>query len=129
MARFLSNEWIDEARAAAESSEELTAATAGAQLTVQQIVTGGPEGDIHYVVSIDDGQVTLRAGDDETAHVTFTQQWATAMAMASGALGAQEAFTTGRLRLGGDVSALLRHGPALAGLDSVFAAVRDRTTY
>jgi hypothetical protein len=55
--------------------------------------------------------------------------WATALSMATGALGAQEAFTTGLLQLRGDVAVLLRHGPALAGLDSVFAAVQERTTY
>jgi hypothetical protein len=49
--------------------------------------------------------------------------------MATGALGAQEAFTTGLLQLRGDVAVLLRHGPALAGLGSAFAAVRERTTY
>lgn len=129
MPRFLSSEWIEEAAAAAESSPELAAATAGAHLTVQQIVGEGPDGDVHYVVSVHDGRVMLRAGDDPAADVTFTLGWDTAVAMATGTLGAQEAFTTGRMKLEGDVPALLRHGPALAGLDSVFASLRSRTTY
>lgn len=129
VARFLSPEWIDEAAAAAASSEQLTAAAIGVDLSVQQVVTGGPEGEVHYVVSIDDGKVSLRAGDDKKPDVTFTLDWGTAVSMATGALGAQEAFTTGRLRLDGDVGILRRHGPALAGLDSVFAALRERTTY
>ncbi|HEV2070507.1 MAG TPA: SCP2 sterol-binding domain-containing protein [Acidimicrobiales bacterium] len=127
--RFLSSEWIDEAATAARSSEGLAAATAGARLTVQQVVTGGPEGDIRYVVSIDDGEVGLRAGVDEAPDVTFSLEWDTAVAMATGVLGAQEAFTSGRLELQGDVGALLRHSSALADLDSVFAALRERTTY
>ncbi len=129
MARFLSPEWIDEASAAAASSPELTEAAAGVHLVVQQMVTGGPDGDVAYVVSIDDGRVSLRAGEDDAAEVTFTLDWDTAVAMATGSFGAQDAFTTGRLRLGGDVGGLLRHGPALAGLDTVFARVRERTTY
>lgn len=129
MARFLSAEWIEEARAAAASSEELAAATVGVDLRVQEIVTGGPDGEVRYAVAIDDGSVSLRPGEDEAPHVTFTLDWTTAVAMATGALGAQEAFTTGRLQLRGDVAALLRHGPALAGVDAVFAGLRGRTTY
>ena len=126
---FLSGEWIEEAATAARSSDELATATAGARLVVQQVVTGGPDGDVRYVVSIDSGEVSVRAGVDKAPDVTFTLDWATAVAMATGVLGAQEAFTTGRLQLQGDVGALLRHGPALADLDSMFAALRERTTY
>ena len=127
--RFLSGEWMEEAATAARSNQGLAAATAGTRLTVQQVVTGGPDGDVRYVVSIDDGAVSLRPGDDASPDVTFTLDWTTAVRMATGALGAHEAFTTGRLQLRGDVGALLRHGPALAGVDSVFAALRERTTY
>lgn len=129
MARFLSDEWIEEASAAAASDQALRASTAGVALRVQQVVTDGTDGDVAYVVAIDDGSVSLRAGTEEACDVTFTLDRATAVAMATGALGAQEAFTTGRLLLRGDVAVLLRHGPALAGLDSVFAALRERTTY
>lgn len=129
MARFLSDEWIEEAQAAAAANEELAAAASGVNLTVQEIVTNGPDGDVRYLVSIDDGMVSLRPGHDETPDVSFTLDWATAVAMATGTLGAQEAFTSGQLQLQGDVGALLRHGPALAGLDSVFAGLRQQTTY
>lgn len=129
MVRFLSGEWIEEAATAARSSEALATATAGTRLTVQQVVTGGPAGDVRYVVSVDGGEVSLRAGVDEAPDVTFLLAWDTAVAIATGVLGAQDAFTSGRLELQGDVGALLRHGPALAGFDSVFAALRERTTY
>jgi putative sterol carrier protein len=129
VARFLSPDWLAAASAAASGSAALATATAGVRLVVQQVVTGGPDGEVTYVVAIDDGRVSLRVGNDGGADVTFTVGWETAVAMSTGALGGQEAFTTGRLRLGGDVGALLRHGPALAGLDAVFAGVRERTTY
>lgn len=129
MARFLSSEWIAEAATAAASSKELETSAAGVHLVVQQEVTGGPDGDVHYVVSINDGRVSLQLGGHEAPDVTFTLDWATAVTMAEGVLGAQEAFTSGRLRLRGDVAVLLRYGPALAGLDSVFVALRERTTY
>lgn len=129
MPRFLSPAWIDEAAAAAAASSELAQATAGTRLTVQQVVDGGPEGEVRYAVAIDDGRVELRPGDDGSADVTFAVDWETAVAMATGVTGAQEAFTTGRLQVGGDIGALLRHGEALAGLDAVFAELRERTTY
>ncbi len=129
MARFLSPDWIADASAAASDHAALAAATLGVHLVVQQVVTGGPDGDVSYVVAIDDGRVGLRVGVDGGSDVTFTVDWETAVAMSTGALGGQEAFTTGRLQLGGDVDVLLRHGPALVGLDAVFAEVRERTTY
>ncbi len=129
VARFLSPAWIDEAAAAAASSDALARASAGVRLTVQQVIAGAPEGEVRYVVAIDDGRVDLRPGDDASADVTFAVDWATAVAMATGVTGAQEAFTTGRLQVRGDIDVLLRHGEALAGLDAVFAELRGRTTY
>lgn len=129
VARFLSPDWLAEVRAAAAASPELARATAEVQLVIQQVVTGGPDGDVSYVVAIDRGRTEVRAGEDPAADVTFSADWDTAMALATGSASAQDAFTTGRLQLGGEVAALLRHGAALAGLDSVFAGVRATTSY
>lgn len=127
--RFLSDEWLADASAVAAASPELGRASADVHLVVQQVVTGGPDGDVRYVVSVGDGAVGLRPGQADAPDVTFTLDWATAVAMATGAIGAQEAFTTGRLQVRGDIEVMLRHGPALAGLDAVFAGLRERTTY
>ncbi|MGI9120418.1 MAG: SCP2 sterol-binding domain-containing protein [Acidimicrobiales bacterium] len=129
MARFLSPQWLDDAAACAAASPELAGATVGVRLRVQQVVTGGPDGEVRYSVSINDGQVELCSGFQPDADVTFVADWATAVAMATGTVAAQEAFTTGRLQVRGDIDALLRHGPALVGLDAVFASVREQTTY
>ena len=129
MARFLSAEWMAEASAAAAASADLARATAEVQLVVQQVVTGAPEGAVCYVVAIDRGRCQLRAGEDPSADVTFTLGWDIAVALATGATSAQDAFTTGRLQLRGDIDALLRHGGALAELDAVFAELRASTTY
>ncbi len=129
VARFLSPEWMADVSEAATGHVELAKATAGVHLVVQQVVTGAPEGDVRYVVVIHGGNISLRVGDDDHVDVTFIIDWETAVAMATGVVGGQEAFTTGRLQLKGDVGVLLRHGPALAGLEAVFAEVRERTTY
>lgn len=129
MARFLSDDWIDQVGQAAAASDTLATATVGMHLSVQQVVTDGPEGDVRYVVAIDDGGVALQAGTTETPDVTFTLDWDSAVALATGRLSSQEAFTTGRLKVRGDVGGLLAAGPALAGLQGIFADVRDATTY
>ena len=129
MPRFLSPEWIEEASAAAAASPELAEATAGVHLVVQQVVTGGPEGEVRYVVSLSDGQARVRAGEAAGADVAFATDWDTAVAVATGRSSAQDAFTSGRLTVRGDVTALLRHGRAFDGLDAVFAGLRERTTY
>ncbi|MDP8988268.1 MAG: SCP2 sterol-binding domain-containing protein [Actinomycetota bacterium] len=129
MPRFLSPEWMEEASAAAATSPELAEAGAGVRLVVQQVVTGGPAGDVRYVVSLGDGEARVRAGDAADADVTFTTDWETAVAVATGSSSAQDAFTSGRLRVRGDVTALLRHGRAFDGLHALFAGLRERTTY
>ena len=55
------------------------------------------------------------------------QDWATAVAVATGELNAQEAFVTGRIRFIGDQQLLIDSQPVFAALDSVFATVRERT--
>ena len=55
------------------------------------------------------------------------QSWDTAVAVATGALNAQEAFIGGQIRLHGDQARLLAAQPVFGALDAVFADVRART--
>ena len=57
------------------------------------------------------------------------QDWATAVAIATGAANAQDAFVTGRIRLFGDQQALMDAQPVFGALDRVFSTVRERTRY
>ncbi len=108
---------------------ELARAAADVRLVVQEVVTGGPDGDVRYVVAIDHGRTDVHPGDHPAPDVTFVVDWDTAVAVATGSTSTQDAFTTGRLQVRGDMGVLLRHGTALAGLDAVFAEVRAATTY
>ena len=59
-----------------------------------------------------------------------TQDWETAVAVATGDLNAQEAFISGRIRLTGDQQRLLEaHEPVFGALDAVFSAVQPTTEY
>ena len=129
MARYLSPEWIDAVASAVGDSAELRKAAEGVHLTVQQQVTGGPAGDVAFHVVLDDGKVAVRRGAAAAPDVTFVQDHATAVAVATGELAAQAAFMSGRLRVTGDVQRLMQEKDALAGLDRVLVGVRAATEY
>jgi putative sterol carrier protein len=129
VARYLSAEWFDAVRAAASASESLREATTGVTLTVAQVVTDGPDGDVAFHVTVDDGRVDVGPGAPADATVTFTQDYDTATRVAQGELSAQGAFMTGRIRVHGDLPRLVRDGEAFARIDDVMRSVRDATDY
>jgi len=61
--------------------------------------------------------------------VRLTTDYPTAVAIARGRENAQIALARGRLRLGGDVDALVKRADALGALDDATAALRAATTY
>ena len=129
MARYLSAEWMDAVGAAAAGSDELRRASDGVHLTVQQRVTDGPDGDVAFHVVFDDGTVAVRPGEAQAPDVTFVEDHATAVAVASGEMAAQAAVMVGRLRVTGDVQLLMQHRDAFSGLDAALAGVRETTEY
>jgi putative sterol carrier protein len=120
MGQFLSPEWVT---ALAEASRSARAPD-GVRLALQQVVVDDDGTEVAYVVRVADGAVTVEPGRADDPDVTFTQDRATAEAIAAGTLSAQAAFLAGRLRVGGDLTAVLGGARDLAGLDDVFAAAR-----
>ncbi|MGH9153204.1 MAG: SCP2 sterol-binding domain-containing protein [Acidimicrobiales bacterium] len=129
MAAYLSAAWFEEVNAAARADEALAAATAGARVTLQQVVTGAPGGEVAYWVRVDDGVVDAGLGRADRPDATLTSSYATAVAVSRGELALDQALREGRVRLAGDVGALLGSAAALGGMAGAFAEVRDRTTY
>lgn len=129
MARFLSDPWLDELNAAARRREPRQGETAEASLVLQQVVTGGPDGERRYWVHLERGRVAFGSGEADAPDATFTQDYETAAALNRGELSAEDAFLAGRVRVSGDLAVLLSHRSALTTLDDVFADVRVRTTY
>lgn len=119
--------WIAELDRAAAASLALTQVAEGGDLVIQQVVTDGPEGPVAYRIELRAGRPAVVAGEGP-ATVTLRTDHATAAAIHAGEESAQAAFMAGRLRLGGDIRALLAHREALAALDDVFATVRAGTT-
>jgi putative sterol carrier protein len=129
MAEFLSAEWFDDVNRAAPAGEELRTAMAGARVVLQQVVTGGPDGDVRYWVRIGEGTVAAGPGEAADADVTVSQSYDTAVAVSSGQLSAQAAVLAGRIRVSGDTTLLLAHQAALQELAGAFAPVRRRVTH
>jgi putative sterol carrier protein len=127
VARFLSDDWLDELTRALAGSAALAEAAVGVELTVQQVVTG--DDGAAWWIRLSGGQVSTGAGHAGAADVTLTTDRVTAVALARGELAAQDAFAAGRLRVGGDITAIIRHGAALASIDDAVADVRDRTDW
>lgn len=129
MAEFLSPGWIADLDAAAAADEALAETIADVDLIVEQHVVDadGSQGDVVYHVLLQRGRAAVRPGPAGSPTVRFTQDRATAEGIATGRLSAQRAFMAGRLQIGGDVHALVEHGPILAALGDTFASVRTDT--
>jgi putative sterol carrier protein len=127
--RYLSAEWLEAAQLALAADDVLAKAAAEVELSVQQQVTGGPDGDIAFHVDVDHGAVNLLSGDAENPTVTFIQSYDTAAAIGRGELSAQGAFMTGLIRVRGDLPKLVEHGDVFGGVDDVLAELRTQTTY
>ena len=129
MPRYLTPEWLEAAQQAVDADEALAKATVDVRISVQQIVTGGPDGDAAYRVEIDEGTVRLVGGETPAATVTFVQDWQTASAIGRGELSAQGAFMSGLIRVRGDLLKLVECAGLFSEIDDVFSGLRAQTTY
>ena len=125
MARFLSADWLGDLAAAAGGVEVPPEGT----VTVQQVVTDDDGEAVRWALRVADGRVAVEAGGVRDPDVTLTADKATATALARGDLAVTDAFMAGRLRIAGDLRALLRAGGVLGTVDAAFASVRERTTW
>lgn len=126
MPRFLSPEWIHAADAALRQQE---GSLGNASFAIQQIVTGGPDGDIEYHIVFENGGGSMKEGRTDNPAVTFTVEHAAAVAIGSGNASAQTEFMAGRLHLDGDASTLLAYGQAASALEDVFSSLRSVTEF
>ena len=104
MSKWLTQEWLDETKKMAEGQPERP----GASARMQYIVTGGPDGDIHYYWVLENGQIKESTlGDMPDAEVTMTQTYEDAMKIQKGELDANAAFMQGRIKVSGNMAKLM----------------------
>ena len=87
---------------------------------IQQVVTDGA-GEIAWHLVLGPGGLRVLAGRADAPDVTFTQDRATAEAIADGELSAGAALTAGRLTVRGATARLTEHREALARIDAALA--------
>lgn len=109
-ARFLSQEWLDAHVAASAALPERP----GASAVVQHVVTGGPDGEVRYHLCVVDGRVAGAAlGQVDAPDLLCTATYAEAVKIATGAVGAHEAFMQGKLKVVGSTGRLMDLLPVL----------------
>jgi alkyl sulfatase BDS1-like metallo-beta-lactamase superfamily hydrolase len=108
MPKYLSQEWLDEGRALAESQPERP----GASAKMQYVVTGGPEGDIKYYWVLDNGKLLeSHLGEIADADFTLTLSYDDSVKVAQGELDANAAFMQGRMKVAGNMGKLMQLMP------------------
>jgi putative sterol carrier protein len=127
--KYLSDEWATAATEALNSNDSFKNAINNVTLSVQQNVTGGPDGDTGYFMKLDGGNAQMAIGQAENPDVTIGQDYATAVAIAKGELNAQNAFMTGKLKVSGNMAKLMQHQGAFAGLEGALKPLQDQTEY
>lgn len=104
MPKYLSQAWLDEARALAQDQPERP----GASATMQFVVTGGPEGDVKYYWVLQDGVLAeASVGELPDAEVTMTTGYQDSVAIQKGELDANAAFMQGKTKVTGNMGKLM----------------------
>jgi putative sterol carrier protein len=104
MAKFLSQEWLDEGRKLAQEFPERPGATARMQFAV----TGGPEGDVKYYQVLDNGKILESTlGEDANADFTMTSSYDDTVKIQKGELDPNAAFMQGRMKVTGNMGKLM----------------------
>ena len=131
MPRYLTPEWVesfDAALSALDLTDAVAAAGAGSlaaadgTFSVVQVITGVPDdvqaagGDVHLVLAVADGRARLGLDPSGTAagSATIVLGYAEALAMARGELDPADALAAGRVRVRGDLAALVAGQDVLA---------------
>ena len=122
MPEFGSSEWVDALIGALNASpDELR----GVEVTIQQVVTGAPAGEVRYWTAFKEGTVEGAVGDAPSrADVTITQDFETARALSAGELNPQGAFMQGKLKVTGNMGKLLQHQDAIQALGPAMATIQ-----
>ncbi len=126
---YLSQQWIDAIASGIKLSNEIATVASDNAIAVTQVVTGTPYGDVTYHLESRDGVVNFAAGPALVSDIIFTQDWQTAVGVATGKINAQEAFISGKIRFKGDHEKVIATQPLFVALDVVFSAVNALTNF
>jgi len=127
MAKWLTQEWLDETRKMAEGQPERP----GASARMQYVVTGAPEGDISYYWILENGKlVESKLGTLDDAEVTLTTGYADSVKIQKGELDANAAFMQGKVKVTGNMAKVMSllpitNSPEYKQLQADIAAITE----
>ena len=108
MAKYLTQEWLDEGRELAKDQPERP----GASAKMQYVVTGAPDGDIKYYWVLENGKLLESSlGEIADADFTMTSTYEDSVAIAKGELDANAAFMQGKMKVTGNMGKLMQLMP------------------
>jgi putative sterol carrier protein len=108
MAKYLSQDWLDQGKKLSETQPERPGATA----KMQYVVTGGPEGDIKYYWMLENGKLQESSlGELPDADFTMTLTYTDSVAVQKGELDPNAAFMQGRMKVAGNMGKLMQLMP------------------
>lgn len=128
MAKYLTQEWLDQGRSLAAGQPERP----GASARMQYVVTGGPEGDIKYWWRLEAGRLLeSELGVIDDADFTLTLSYADSVKIQQGDLDANAAFMQGRMKVAGDMGKLMQLMPLTNSVEyrSLQEEIREMTEF
>jgi predicted lipid carrier protein YhbT len=126
--KYLTQEWLEEARALAQDQPERP----GASATMQFVVTGAPDGEIKYYWVLENGLLAEAAlGELPDAEVTLTTTYPDSLAIQKGELDANAAFMQGKTKVTGNMGKLMQLMPLTMSPEyrALQEKIRAITTY
>ena len=126
---YLSNEWITRVAEGIAANEKIKTLAKQNTVSVTQVVTGTPRGEVTYHLESRDGKISFASGPAKVSDIAFTQDWGTAVGVATGKVNAQEAFISGKIRFKGDHERVIATQSLFLALDEVFSAVNADTNF
>lgn len=128
MAKYLTQEWLDEGLKLAQEFPERP----GASARMQFKVTGTPEGDVGYYQVIENGKtLESQLGDDPNAEFTITTSYEDSVKIQKGELDANAAFMQGRMKVTGNMGKLMSLMPLTQSPEykAIQSKINDITEY
>ncbi|MEN8115283.1 MAG: SCP2 sterol-binding domain-containing protein [Actinomycetota bacterium] len=119
MAKFLSEDHMTAGTAALNADAGFQGAMTGVDLGLQFNVTGAPDGDVDYYLSVGDGSAALGLGALDGFDASVGSDYETSAAISKGELNVQMAFMSGKIKVGGNMAKIMMY----QGLINEFARV------